>query len=62
MIEEAIIFQVYPTFFASLGILGVFAGVIIMIFTKEYKNLRYEEPKADNFYVELNECELEQRK
>ena len=54
MIEELIIFGVYPNLVASVGMFGVFLGVTFMIFTKERRNLRYDAVKDEGYYVDLD--------
>lgn len=62
MIEELIIFGVYPNFIAAIGMLGAGLGVTTMIFTKERQNLRYDYAKDDNFYVDVDSYEKENEK
>lgn len=53
VIEEIILFSVLPSLIACLGMAGVWIGVVIMMFTKERRNLRYDPIKPDNYYVSL---------
>jgi uncharacterized membrane protein len=53
VVQEIILFSIYPSIFGYLGIIGVIIGVLIMEFTKERRNLRFDPFKPDDYYVSL---------
>ena len=54
MTEEIIVLQLIPNLLSFIGLIGVFTGVTIMIFTKEESNLKYVSNKAEDVYIEIS--------